>query len=98
MKEWRKLKLMQPTPIEIHVPNAIKTASEQFLGLLWGNAKEMADESLKTAQNAWNAEKEELAQMQTELVLAFESVEAEKNALETQLNALRGVFPKNPHI
>ena len=84
MREWRRVQSVQAAPVAVHVPDAMVKANHQVLGALWTQAQEMANESLKTAQSAWEAERTELDDMRQELANAYETQAAEFEQFKTQ--------------
>lgn len=77
MRDWRRQQIAKPAPVAIAVPEVIAQASQQALAQLWTQAQELANESLRSAQAAWDSERAELEQMRGELAEAFESQAAE---------------------
>ncbi len=84
MREWRRSQTVQAAPVAVHVPDAVVNANNQVLVALWTQAQELANESLKTAQSAWNAERNELDEMRQELANAYETQAAEFELFKTQ--------------
>lgn len=73
MKEWRRIQTAQAAPVAIHIPDAVVQANNQVLASLWSQAQELANESLRTAQAAWEIERQELDDMRQELASAYEA-------------------------
>jgi chromosome segregation ATPase len=84
MREWRRSQTVQAASVAVHVPDAVVNANNQVLVALWTQAQELANESLKTAQSAWNAERNELDEMRQELANAYETQAAEFELFKTQ--------------
>jgi chaperonin cofactor prefoldin len=86
MREWRRAQSVQAAPVAVHVPDAMVHANHQVLVAIWTKAQELANESLRTAQSAWDTERTELDEMRQELAHAFETQAAEFELLRTQAN------------
>ena len=84
MREWRRAQSVQAAPVAVHVPDAVVHANHQVLVALWTQAQELANESLRTAQSAWDAERAELDEMRQELAHAYEAQAAEFELLKSQ--------------
>jgi chromosome segregation ATPase len=84
MREWRRSQTVQAAPVAVHVPDAVVHANNQALIALWTQAQDLANESLKTAQSAWDAERTELDDMRQELANAYETQAAEFELFKTQ--------------
>ena len=84
MREWRRAQSVQAAPVAVHVPDAMVRANYQVLVALWTQAQELANESLRTAQSAWDAERAELDDMRQELAHAYEAQAAEFELLKSQ--------------
>ena len=72
-------------PVAVAVPEAIAQASTQALAALWAQAQELANQSLRQAQAAWDAERGELEQMRADL----KKVAADAEGLCAELAATR---------
>jgi len=77
MKEWRRAQTSQASPLAVQVPDAVMQAAQAFVGSLWSQAQELANESLRAAQAGWEAEREELDVMRQELAEAYEAQASE---------------------
>ncbi|MGD0959908.1 MAG: DNA-binding protein [Methylomonas sp.] len=84
MREWRRSQTVQAAPVAVHVPDAVVHANNQVLVALWTQAQELANESLRVAQSAWDAERTELDEMRQELANAYETQAAEFELFKTQ--------------
>lgn len=84
MREWRRTQSVQATPVAVHVPDAVVHANNQVLAALWAQAQDLANESLRAAQSAWDAERTELDEMRQELANAYEAQASEFDLLKTQ--------------
>ena len=102
MKQWRRAQTAQAAPIVVQVPESIAQVGSQAMATIWQQAQELANDSLRSAQAGWEAERQELDVMRQELATAFEEQGEElKHAsariaeLETQLEAS---FTKNTEL
>ena len=86
MRDWRRDQSPQAKPIAVNVPDAIVQANNQALASLWTVAQELANESLRAAQSAWDAERTELDEMRKELADAYESLASEIEQVKAQAN------------
>lgn len=84
MREWRRAQSVQATPVAVHVPDAVVHANNQVLAALWAQAQDLANESLRAAQSAWDVERTELDEMRQELANAYEAQASEFDLLKTQ--------------
>lgn len=82
MREWRRAQTTQATPVTVQVPEAVQQSSGQALATLWAQAQELANESLRAAQTAWETERTELDGMRQELAIAYESQAGELEAAQ----------------
>ena len=88
MREWRRQQTAQAAPIAVAVPEVVAKANEQAIAQLWTQAQELANQSLREAQSAWDAERAELDQMRVELSDAFEAQAAELELAKSRIEAL----------
>jgi chromosome segregation ATPase len=88
MREWRRQQTAQAAPIAVTVPEVVAKANEQAIAQLWTQAQELANQSLREAQSAWDAERLELDQMRVELSDAFESQADELELAKSRIEAL----------
>ena len=88
MKEWRRAQTAQAAPVAVAVPESVQQASSAAVATIWQQAQELANESLRSAQAAWETERAELDAMRQELAEAFErqavELDAAGAALETE--------------
>ena len=80
MKEWRRAQTAQAAPVAVAVPEAVQQASSTAVATIWQQAQELANESLRSAQAAWETERAELDAMRQELAEAFERQAGELDA------------------
>ena len=90
MKEWRRLQIVSASAAVVSVPERVAQANQQALSALWGEAQELANESLNVAQAAWDAERGEAEKLRVELSAAFETQGAELEALKVKLAEVEG--------
>ncbi|WP_419581901.1 DNA-binding protein, partial [Thiolapillus sp.] len=45
MKEWRRAQISQASPLAVQVPELVMQAAQSFVGSLWAQAQELANES-----------------------------------------------------
>ncbi|ACK55096.1 DNA-binding protein [Thauera aminoaromatica] len=88
MREWRRQQTAQAAPIAVAVPEVVAKANEQAIAQLWTQAQELANQSLREAQSAWDAERTELDQMRVELSDAFEAQADELEQAKSRIEAL----------
>jgi colicin import membrane protein len=85
MKEWRQAQTTQAAPVAIAVPEAVQQANAAAVAALWLNATELANQSLRSAQTAWDKERGELDDMRAELANSFEVQAVEFETTKKQL-------------
>ena len=88
MREWRRQQIAKPALVAVSVPEVVAQASGQLLAQLWTQAQDLANESLRTAQASWEAERVELEQMRGELAEAFEAQAAELEDSQARADTL----------
>lgn len=84
MREWRRQQTAQAAPVAVSVPEAVTQANAAALAALWQQAQELANESLRAAQTAWEAERVELDTMRQELADAYETQATELDQVKAQ--------------
>lgn len=88
MKEWRRAQTAQAASVAVAVPESVQQASSAAVATIWQQAQELANESLRSAQAAWETERGELDAMRQELAEAFErqavELDAAGAAMETE--------------
>lgn len=87
MRDWRRSQTAQAAPVAVLVPDAVVQANQQVITALWSQAQELANESLRAAQSAWDVERNELDEMRQELAQAYESQAVELDQLKSQYAA-----------
>jgi len=77
MREWRRSQTAQAAPVAVTVPEVVTQAHSAALASLWQTAQELANESLRAAQAAWETERAEADHDRQELADAYERQAAE---------------------
>jgi chromosome segregation ATPase len=90
MREWRRSQIVSASAAVVSVPERVSQASAAALSTLWGEAQELANESLNVAQAAWDAERGEAEKLRVELSSAFEAQGAELEAVKVRLAEVEG--------
>ena len=80
MREWRRAQMVPASPLMIEVPERVRTSSAAALASLWSEAQSLANESLLSAQAAWEAERSEAETLRGELSAAFDAKDIELRA------------------
>lgn len=80
MKEWRRAQTAQAAPVAVQVPEAVQQASSAALSVLWHEAQELANESLRAAQAGWDAERIEAETLNKQMADAYEAQAVEREA------------------
>jgi chromosome segregation ATPase len=88
MKEWRRAQTAQAAPVAVAVPESVQQASSTAVATIWQQAQELANESLRSAQAAWETERVEQDAMRQELAEAFERQAGELEALQSRLASI----------
>jgi len=88
MKEWRRAQTAQAAPALVQVPETIQQASHTALAVLWQEAQELANESLRAAQAGWDVERVEAETLNKEMADAYEAQAAELETAKTRIATL----------
>lgn len=88
MKAWRQAQTMQAAPVTVAVPEAVQQANAAAVAALWLNATELANQSLRSAQAAWEKERQELDDLRAELANGYEAQATEFEVAKKQLAEL----------
>lgn len=88
MKAWRQAQTMQAAPVAVAVPEAVQQANVAAVAALWLNATELANQSLRSAQAAWEKERQELDDLRAELANGYEAQATEFDVAKKQLAEL----------
>jgi chromosome segregation ATPase len=94
MKEWRRVQTAPVAPVVVQVPEAVQAAGGQAVAVLWQQAQELANESLRAAQAGWESERGELDAMRAELANAYESQAVELDAAQARIVELEKALAK----
>jgi chromosome segregation ATPase len=89
MKEWRRAQTAQAEPVAVAVPESVQKAGNAALATIWQQAQELANESLRSAQAAWETERSDLDAMRQELADAFERQADELDKAHAAADRLR---------
>lgn len=85
MREWRRQQTAAPVSIAVEVPARIQDVFQGSLIEAWQAAKDMANESLRAAQQAWDAERTEADDLRREVAEAYELQAQELESTKQQL-------------
>lgn len=85
MREWRRAQMAPASPLMIEVPEKVRTSSAAALASLWAEAQSLANESLLSAQAAWEAERSEAEALRGELSAAFDAKDIELRAAQGEI-------------
>ncbi|SEJ15098.1 replication region DNA-binding N-term [Azotobacter beijerinckii] len=85
MREWRRAQRAQSAPLAVTVPEAVTQAHSTALVVLWQTAQQLANESLRAAQAAWETERSEAERDRQEMADAYERQAREREEAQTQL-------------
>lgn len=88
MKEWRRAQTAQAAPVAVQVPEVVRQASSIALSSLWQEAQELANESLRAAQSAWDAERLEADTLNKQMADAYEIQALELEAVQASVEYL----------
>ena len=77
MRDWRRAQTAQAAPVAVTVPEVVTQANSAALAALWQQAQELANESLRAAQAAWETERADAEHDREELAEAYERQAAE---------------------
>lgn len=99
MREWRR-SLSAPAPVaSVQVPEALAQAHGHALASLWATAQELANDTLRSAQAGWEAERLELEQMRGEVAEAAEQIEQDSAKAHQEANAREAkLFAENSEL
>lgn len=85
MKEWRQAQTTQAVAVAVSVPEAVHQAHAAALVAMWQQATELANQSLRSAQAGWEAERQDFDDMRAELSGSFEAQAAELESIKGRL-------------
>ncbi len=89
MKEWRRAHTVQASAISVPVPEPVQQAGAAALAVLWREAQELANQSLRSAQAAWEVDRAEAETLTKQMADAFEAQSAELEALQAELAQMK---------
>lgn len=85
MKEWRQAQTTQAVAVAVSVPEAVHQANASALAAMWQQATELANQSLRSAQAGWEAERQDMDDMRAELSGSFEAQAVELESTKARL-------------
>lgn len=77
VRDWKRQLTVKAEPVATVVPDAVMQVFMDVLGSAWGVAQDLANASLRTAQTAWERERDEQESMRAELSDLWEKVAQE---------------------
>lgn len=86
MREWRQSQTTQAAPVAVMIPDAVQQAHAVAVAAMWSQATELANQSLRSAQAGWEAERQDLDDMRSELATGYEVQAAELDSVKGQLS------------
>lgn len=94
MREWRQNLLAQSSPVVVAIPEQIQQAATVAIAAIWTQAQELANENLRNAQGAWEAERSELDAIRVELSQAYETQATELDLVKNELDRAHEIAEK----
>lgn len=94
MREWRRSQTAQAVTPEIQAPDAILQSAKVLVSEVWKQAHDLATESLKSAQAAWDAERAEAELLRAELGQAFDDQAKELETVKSDLETANHLVEK----
>ncbi|WP_143003860.1 DNA-binding protein [Pseudomonas peli] len=83
VREWKRQQTARPVPVAVSVPESVQQAMSEALASVWTTAQELANASLRSAEQQWQIEREEIAADLKEVSGEVERLEGEcKTATE----------------
>lgn len=83
VREWKRQQTARPVPVAVSVPESVQQAMSEALASVWTTAQELANASLRSAEQQWQIEREEIAADLKEVSGEVERLESEcKTATE----------------
>lgn len=76
-KEWKRQQTAKPALVAVAVPDQVKSAHLEAVGIVWTAAQEQANASLREAEAKWELERGDNETMRRELAEAYEGAVAE---------------------
>lgn len=87
MRDWRREQTARAAPAPVQLPDALAQAHAQAVAALWGQAQQIANDSLLAAKGEWDAERAELDAIRQQVSGAYDALRAEAEMSKTQLVA-----------
>lgn len=94
MREWRQNLLAQSSPVVVAIPEQVQQAATVAIAAIWTQAQELANENLRNAQGAWEAERSELDAIRVELSQAYETQATELDLVKNELDRAHEIAEK----
>jgi len=85
MRDWKRQQSAKPAPVAVSVPEPVQQAALEQSAVVWLAAQELANASLRAAQDAWAVERAEMEGMRQELAQLFEAQAVELESLRQAL-------------
>nr|AAB70930.1 KfrA [Pseudomonas alcaligenes] len=85
MREWKRQQTAKPEPVAVAVPEAVQHAAQEQAAIVWLSAQDLANASLRAAQDSWAVERAEMESMRQELAQLFESQAGELEEVQQAL-------------
>ena len=76
-KEWKRQQTAKPALVAVAVPDQVKSAHLEAVGIVWTAAQEQANASLREAEAKWELERGDNETMRRELAEAYEGAVAD---------------------
>jgi colicin import membrane protein len=95
MKAWRRSQLAQITPMAVQVPAALQQSTNTALVTLWSEAVAIANETLRTAQAGWEAERAEAEALREQVANAYEAQASDLAAAHAEISRLQAAIERN---
>ncbi|HCT4783665.1 TPA: DNA-binding protein [Pseudomonas aeruginosa] len=101
-REWKRQQTAKPAPVAVDVPEPVKAAHIEAVGIVWNAAQEQANASLREAEAKWELERGDNETMRRELADAYEGAVTEadqaRSALGEALRAKDSLTQQNQQL
>lgn len=101
-REWKRQQTAKPAPVAVDVPEPVKAAHIEAVGIVWNAAQEQANASLREAEAKWELERGDNETMRRELADAYEGAVTEadqaRSALGEALRAKDALTQQNQQL
>lgn len=87
VREWKRQQTARPVPVAVSVPEPVQQAMSEALASVWATAQELANASLRSAEQQWQIEREEIAADLKEVSGEVERLEGECKVATERCNA-----------